>query len=39
METSFSELEYAAEKQQAHRDLFLSEIEAVTPWVEYSALP
>ncbi|CAG9931914.1 protein of unknown function [Candidatus Nitrotoga arctica] len=34
MQTSFSELEYAAKKKQARRDRFLSEIEAVTPWVE-----
>ena len=34
MQTSFSELEYAAKKKQTRRDRFLSEIEAVTPWVE-----
>ena len=32
MQTSFSELEYAAKKKQTRRDRFLSEIEAVTPW-------
>jgi transposase, IS5 family len=34
MQTSFSELEYAAKKKQTRRDRFLSEIEAVTPWAE-----
>jgi IS5 family transposase len=33
MQTSFSELEYAAKKKQTRRDRFLAEIEAVTPWV------
>lgn len=32
MQTSFSELEYAAKKKQTRRDCFLAEIEAVTPW-------
>lgn len=32
MQTSFSELEYAAKKKQTRRDRFLSEIEAITPW-------
>ena len=32
MQTSFSDLEYAAKKKQTRRDRFLSEIEAVTPW-------
>jgi IS5 family transposase len=32
MQTSFSELEYAAKKKQTRRDRFLAEIEAVTPW-------
>jgi IS5 family transposase len=34
MQTSFSELEYAAKKKQTRRDRFLSESEAVTPWAE-----
>lgn len=33
MQTSFSELEYAAKKKQTRRDRFLAQIEAVTPWV------
>ena len=33
MQTSFSELEYATKKKVTRRDRFLSEIEAVTPWV------
>ncbi len=32
MQTSFSELEYAAKKKQTRRDRFLAEIEAMTPW-------
>ena len=32
MQTSFSELEYAAKKKRTRRDRFLGEIEAVTPW-------
>lgn len=32
MQTSFSELEYAARKKQTRRDRFLSEIEEITPW-------
>jgi IS5 family transposase len=32
MQSSFSELEYAAKKKQTRRDRFLAEIEAVTPW-------
>jgi IS5 family transposase len=32
MQTSFSELEYAAKKKITRRDRFLSEIDAVTPW-------
>lgn len=32
MQTSFSELEYAAKKKQTRRDRFLAEIEAITPW-------
>ena len=34
MQSSFSELEYAAKKKVTRRDRFLSEIEAITPWVE-----
>ena len=34
MQASFPELEYAAKKKQTRRDRFLSEIDAVTPWVE-----
>src|SRR5664279_3878944 len=34
MQSSFSELEYAAKKKQTRRDRFLAEIDAVTPWVE-----
>ena len=32
MQSSFSELEYAAKKKQTRRDRFLVEIEAATPW-------
>jgi IS5 family transposase len=32
MQSSFSELEYAAKKKRTRRDRFLAEIEAVTPW-------
>ena len=32
MQSSFSELEYAAKKRVTRRDRFLAEIEAVTPW-------
>jgi IS5 family transposase len=32
VQTSFSELEYAAKKKRTRRDRFLSEIEAITPW-------
>lgn len=34
MQTSFSELEYAAKKKRTRRDRFLADIEAVTPWSE-----
>lgn len=34
MQSSFSELEYAAKKRRTRRDRFLEEIEAVTPWAE-----
>ena len=37
MQTSFSELEYAAKKKQTRRDRFLSDIEAVTPWAALTA--
>lgn len=37
MQTSFSELEYAAKKKQTRRDRFLSEIERITPWAELIA--
>jgi IS5 family transposase len=32
MQTSFSELEYAAKKKQTRRDVFLNQIEQITPW-------
>jgi IS5 family transposase len=32
MQSSFSDLEYAAKKKQTRRDRFLVEIEAITPW-------
>jgi len=32
VQTTFSELEYAAKKKQTRRDRFLADIEAVTPW-------
>ena len=37
MQSSFSELEYAAKRRQTRRDRFLAEIEAVTPWSELQA--
>jgi len=33
MQASFSDLEYSAKKRVTRRDRFLSEIEAVTPWL------
>jgi len=33
MQASFSDLEYASKKRVTRRDRFLSEIEAVTPWL------
>ena len=33
MQTSFSELEYAAKKKLTRRDRFLADLEAITPWV------
>ena len=32
MQSSFSDLEYAAKKKKTRRDRFLAEIEAITPW-------
>ncbi len=32
MQSSFSELEYAAKKKQTRRDHFLAQLEALTPW-------
>ncbi len=32
MQKSFSELEYAAKKNQTRRDIFLDELERITPW-------
>jgi transposase, IS5 family len=37
MQTSFSELEYAAKKKRTRRDRFLAEIDAVTPWALLAA--
>ena len=37
MQASFSELEYAAKKKQTRRDRFLTEIDAVTPWMLLAA--
>ena len=37
MQSSFSELEYAAKRRQTRRDRFLAEIEAITPWAELQA--
>jgi IS5 family transposase len=37
MQTSFSELEYAAKKRVTRRDRFLGEINAVTPWAAVAA--
>ena len=37
MQTSFSELEYAAKKKQTRRDRFLSDIEAGTKWAALTA--
>ena len=38
MQSSFSELEYAAKKKVTRRDRFLAEIEAVTPWTKLVAV-
>ena len=32
MQKSFSELEYAAKRKQTRRDIFLGELERITPW-------
>ncbi|MFO1207257.1 MAG: IS5/IS1182 family transposase, partial [Burkholderiales bacterium] len=32
MQSSFSELEYAAKKKLTRRDRLLAEIEVITPW-------
>lgn len=32
MQSSFSELEYAAKKKQTRRDIFLNQIKQITPW-------
>jgi IS5 family transposase len=37
MQSSFSELEYAAKKKMTRRDRFLAQIEAVTPWAVLEA--
>jgi IS5 family transposase len=37
MQSSFSELEYAAKKKVMRHDRFLAEIEAVTTWTELVA--
>ena len=37
MQSSFSELEYAAKKRLTRRDRFLAEIETVTPWSTLAA--
>ena len=37
MQSSFSEMEYAAKKRQTRRDRFLAEIDAVTPWADLEA--
>jgi IS5 family transposase len=33
MQKSFSELEYAAKKKRTRRDIFLGELERITPWI------
>jgi transposase, IS5 family len=38
MQSSFSELEYAAKKKVTRRDRFLAEIEAVAPWTDLLAV-
>ncbi len=39
MQSSFSELEYAAKKKVTRRDRFLAEIEAVMPWTDLVTVP
>lgn len=38
MQTTFSELEYAAKKKRTRRDRFLGDIEVVTPWANLVAV-
>ena len=38
MQTTFSELEYAAKKKRTRRDRFLADMEAVTPWADLVAV-
>jgi len=38
MQSSFSNLEYAAKKKLTRRDRFLAEIDAVTPWAALAAV-
>jgi len=37
MQKSFSDLEYAAKKKLTRRDLFLADIDSVTPWSGFVA--
>ena len=37
MQTSFSDLEYAGKKKQTRRERFLTQLQAVTPWVQLEA--
>ena len=37
MQSSFTDLEYAAKKKLTRRDRFLAEIDAVTPWAALAA--
>ena len=38
MQTTFSELEYAAKKKRTRRDRFLADIEVVTPWTDLASV-
>ena len=38
MQTTFSELEYAAKKKRTRCDRFLANMEAVTPWTDLVAV-
>ena len=38
MQTSFSDLEFAAKKKQTRRERFLGEIDALVPWGELMAV-